>query len=406
MLQRQLSNGFTMLLLASVSACGGAGYAPAPATASKTDSSLIKVTTSHLIAKTATAPHTAYNPNPIAAVICSDPCKPVIDSKSAMYDSSFFGSKPSFGHITPPNPAIPLASQDAYESISIYEGKSSDPTYTIVPTFNGRIFNTSGQAVKSLTGVHIPNGAMVDHSGEDWLIDIIDSTTGIEYNGYHFNTGSVNSDTGRNTPISGGGTIYAYAVDSVTGSCYSGSVNRCYGGSAGRIPQSLSELDPVEWLQGNITNSLHLVVSCEEGRGAYVYPAGAGGGSISDSRCPPAGEILWLDKTDDQIEAMNQPRWVKTLYHNMHRYGWIPQDSGIATVEGLGPGSLQIVSDYTWTALGQPSQWQLMMNEMKAEGSGALVQTCGAGTCYKIDIPVDSSVSVSDFHWLQLLQQP
>ena len=123
---------------------------------------------------------------------------------------------------------------------------------------------------------------------------------------------------------------------------------------------------------------------------AWVYPAVFTDGSKAG--CPPEGEILWLDLSDAQIEALSIPRWTKTLYHNLHDYGWMLED----TSGGSAP-SLQLVSDYSWILNGRPSQWAPMFSEMAAEGSS--VNSNGSTT--SVAIPIASGLTTSHLHWLQ-----
>jgi hypothetical protein len=114
------------------------------------------------------------------------------------------------------------------------------------------------------------------------------------------------------------------------------------------------------------------------------------------------GEMLWIDLSDAQIEALSVPRWVKTLYHNLHDYGWTIEDNGPPGTGSSNAQHLQLVSDYSWTAMGQPSQWTLMLNEMTAEGTNPVLATeAGAGNYYAMQIPTAAGVTPSNLHWLQ-----
>ncbi len=350
------------------------------------------------------APRLALNPNPFTVRVCRrDPCSVKVDAESATYNEAFFGATVSYlGRVAPNVPGDP--SSEAFDAIPIYASAGADPAYTLACAAGSRCNNDRGVSQTSYTDVHIPSGAVADSaSAQDYLFDVVDSAKNVEYNAYEFNTGSPDSHRGTMHPLRDGrpNPVYAQAVGAVNATCFAGSANRCFNGSAGSTPESADAVDPVEWLDQNIPHTLHIVPNCAGH--AFVYPAAYSTGR-GPARCPPFGAILWLDKTDAQIEEMPQPRWVKTLYHNLHDYGWIVLDNGPCTRTCTGAENgwyLQIVSDYTWTAVGRPSQWELMEDEMIAEGTTPRKVGNDPTWHYEIATPVDASITPANLHWLR-----
>jgi hypothetical protein len=322
------------------------------------------------------APQLAANPNPYTTRVCpADPCSPVIDSSSNSYNSAWFNGGVV---VMPSEPLNSSPTGPAYEQWPVYSSTNSNPLYYIDCSQDCYPGTGTGNEIQ----VHIPNGA---HSNNNGAMAVYNSSSNIEVDGIGWpNTDPVSN--GSPYPLMAG---YAHSAAS---NCMTGPNSSCE-------PESIGMLDPVELLQQNIPHSLHLVSECT-GSG-HVYPQQESDGNTAG--CPPQGEILWLDKTDAQIEAMSQPRWVKTIYHAMHRYGFVSRDT---TNGSQGPiTTIQMVDDITWTYNGGPSQWAIMINEMKAEGGGFTFPAPTAGF-YPIKIPTDPSISVSNMHWLQLLQQP
>ncbi len=357
-------------------------------------------------------PKLALNPNPFAAKVCaSDPCSPVIDANSATYNASFFGSSVQYlAQLGLPDPSDP--SSLAFDSLPVYSSSGSDPSYTIDCATGGNCTNYNYSNTSQLTNVHLPNGAKADYSYTDYLLEVIDaSNPGIETDTEEFNTGSASSLTGTENPVTGGSPnpVYARAFGQATTTCFTATVNNCFGGSAAGTPETVDIVDPVELLNQSLPHTLHLVPNCVSSNQVANYPSETYGGSYNGSgsgpnTCPPFGEMLWLDKTDAQIEAMSEQRWVKTFYHNLHDYGWIILDNGSCNSTCTGSSNsylLQIASDFSWTAVGQPSQWQVMENEMTAEGTTLAHYGASPTWNYLTNIPVDSSITVSNLHWLK-----
>jgi hypothetical protein len=338
------------------------------------------------------APKLAYNPNPMTTKTCTlDPCSPAIDSSSSTYISHWFGPTVTF-----PGEAITIPgnpSSDGYDQISIFNASGSSYNLQCGSGIGGSCHPTS-----TVVAV-LPNGARSD--ANNGLLNVVNVAAGTEVGVDCFNTGSSGSSTcGSGNAVSNGlpNPVWNGYVSSFSATCFA--TLTCHGGGA-NIPQDSNELDPVELLQQNIPHMLHLIGRCVTS--SYVYPATDSDAS-GPSGCVPEGEILWLDKSDAAIEAMTQPRWVKTLYHNLHDYGWVLADQTDPNEAYPNNTSIiQAVSDLSWTAIGQPSQWALMLAEIKAEGS--TINTINDSPPYdRITIPTDPSITVSNLHWLQYKQ--
>ena len=338
------------------------------------------------------APTLAFNPNPMQWHICPyDPCSPTIDSLSGTFNSYWFGA--SF--LVQNDLTIPGSGGVGYQQIPIYSTSSSDPLYTLNDV-SGFYTNTA----------NIPNGAHADPSGSDVLFDVVNVSTQVETDAYEFNTGSQSSSVGTTNPVSGGSPnpVWVVANGNSSSTCFAGNVNNCHGG-ASSVPQSSNELDPVELLSGNIPHSLRLLGSCVASN--YVYPA-KGSDSINGppGDCPPMGEYFWIDVSDNAINNLAIPFVIKVLYHNLHDYGWCVCDSAQAAYNtgANNKPRLQMVSDYTWTARGQPSQWQLAVNEFSSEGVPLSVCGFAPTQCYNLTIPMAPGLTPANFHWLQYSQ--
>jgi hypothetical protein len=72
----------------------------------------------------------------------------------------------------------------------------------------------------------------------------------------------------------------------------------------------------------------------------------------SNSSAPPEGARFWLDVSDAQIQALNEPAWKKTILAAMAHYGLIVGD----TSEG-GSWGLKKESGRTYSSSGQTDKW-------------------------------------------------
>jgi hypothetical protein len=347
------------------------------------------------------------NPNPFSVKLCSsDPCFPVIDKRSSTYNINWFGTSgarlingvsywlPTF------NLRIPAQTPSVAggETIPIYTAGNSDSLYSIECAKN---------ACDSQTfGARLPDNAVGDNSGSDYLFDVVDTQTNTETGGFEWNTGCSSCTSGTLSPVAAGSPNpiwVAGASQSTNANCYARHVNKsCHGSSAAGTQYSEDEVDPVEWLNQDIPHKLHLAADCVAASSASVFPAAAGTHGSGPNGCPPMGETLWLDSTDTAIESLSIPRWAKTLYHNLHQYGWTVEDNGPGEVSPNNANVLYSVSDYTWTTQAQPSQWAPMLAEIQREGTHFLTETVGADF---FGIPLAPSISVKNFHWLRQAQQ-
>ena len=103
---------------------------------------------------------------------------------------------------------------------------------------------------------------------------------------------------------------------------------------------------------GVIPHALQMPIPCASDG---VYPAAF----PTDFACPKGtadppyyGMRMQLDMTDAEIQALNAPAYVKTIYTALAHYGSFVSDTG--TVNGL---VFQTESGLTYTQLGLPDPW-------------------------------------------------
>jgi hypothetical protein len=99
---------------------------------------------------------------------------------------------------------------------------------------------------------------------------------------------------------------------------------------------------------GQIDHALFMMVGCT--RTGHVYPALGDAGHCGDESDAPAnGQLLQLDMSDPEIDALAVPAWKKTILRALAHYGAYIGDTGGNEAFGL-----QLESGSTYTSFGVP----------------------------------------------------
>jgi hypothetical protein len=94
-----------------------------------------------------------------------------------------------------------------------------------------------------------------------------------------------------------------------------------------------------------------------------VWPAARSSGRCSSG--PLDGELVWLDLSDAQIDALPDHTWAKTLLHQMHDYGFMVDGSTSSS-----PWVLEALDNATFTIVGEKPGWDAFFTEVENEGDG------------------------------------
>lgn len=384
-----------------------------------------------------------YEPDPFNIPTCvSDPCSPPYDPNSTAemktiftglvtnneFDNNVADSIAGLGVIQVAQPGTNGSGQS--DEYPIYYASASDPVYTVNCDGYGACAYASAQ-------IHIPNGAKASIDG-DHHMTVIYLPTNTEYDFWEFNDNG--SGTGQMTPqatcnngtvgnscetysvskginsLSGNNVISVAGAGVCTTGSFANGANTCTsyngapgGATAAGIPPQAGLIDPRELLSEHISHVIFIATPCESSSDTWVYPAINTDGPSARSNCTPSnalgpldGQRVWLDLSDEAIEALLLPsgapmyRWAKTLYHQMHHYGFMLVDTA-----GGYPWDMDTVDDNTFINAGLPSQWALFFNEVNAEAGGSYAYIDYAANASHLAIPTSSGVLPTNFHVLQ-----
>jgi hypothetical protein len=170
---------------------------------------------------------------------------------------------------------------------------------------------------------------------------VVDQSSGWEYDFWQLQTDPVPS-SGGTLNISWGGKLQV-GGDGVG----TGAANAANTGLLGGLIRA------EEMQAGQINHALFMTVACDSG--SKVYPATGLGQACSqvgrsNSSAPPEGARFWLDVSDAQIQALNEPAWKKTILAAMAHYGLIVGDTG-------GSWGLKKESGRTYSSFAQTDKW-------------------------------------------------
>jgi hypothetical protein len=139
------------------------------------------------------------------------------------------------------------------------------------------------------------------------------------------------------------------------GACaWSGDGTNCSGSNATNIAGSLGSISEADFQRGELTlhatfgHAISFSALCADP--SYVYPASASDGSNTNgsSACtghtgtngrPPEGTRVYLDMTDEQINALHLPAYVGAFWRTLDRehYGGFIADTNWSGAPGLSP---------------------------------------------------------------------
>jgi len=191
--------------------------------------------------------------------------------------------------------------------------------------------------------VHIPKGARPE-TGADGHMAVVDHSQGLEFDFYEAkiptgNGGLLSVGWGSALDLRGNG----FGSDGI----HSG------------FAETLGIVRPADLLSGRIDHALQLPVDCA--KDPSVFPLSEDGLYFvkSDQKCPagtagqPAyGQLIWLEMSDAEIDALPDPFYAKVVFRALAHYGGYVSDTGT----GGGPG-WQIEGGLTYTSFGYPNPW-------------------------------------------------
>jgi hypothetical protein len=228
----------------------------------------------------------------------------------------------------PPDHLVVGAGEDHWHPT--YYSQPTDPSFTL------RCYESAwGRCEIEGLRIRVPEEAR-PAAGSDAHLTVVDQAEGWEYDLYKV----------RSKPAGGGTLEFRWGGRTRIGGDGLGSDATAarFGSLAGIIRAS-------ELAAGHIDHALFMVARCDAGR--FVYPALKSGRScamlgeaVEDA--PPMGARLQLALSSDEIDALDVPRWKKTILRAMSRYGLILGDTGGGT------WGIQAESGATYTSFGRP----------------------------------------------------
>jgi hypothetical protein len=230
----------------------------------------------------------------------------------------------------------------------VYDGKSSDPTYRINITGSG-LFRYYIQDIQG-TSVHVPQGAE-PNQGSDGVMGVYDETNGFIYQFQQ----TVIDDSAR--------TISTWRAQRIAQSSQ--------GFRFSDEPPGLkTPIQPDELTADHsIDHMMSAAVRCTTGMPVPPYENSVTRGKTCSGviSTVSVGNVVFLNMTDAQINALNLPTWETNLLLGLAHYG--------AIVVGNTGGSsfaLRFESSLDRTSLGQPNPWAAVGLDKTLDFSHAL----------------------------------
>jgi hypothetical protein len=222
-----------------------------------------------------------------------------------------------------------------------YYSLPTDPVFTVKCFYNGPPPKW-GRCPLQNAQIHIPSYALPENSGgaplsSDHHLAIIDPQTNTEYDMW-----------ASAKPEPGGGTLRIGWGG--TGPTTGPGIN-VFGATASGFALTIGIVRAADMKAGVIPHALQMAIPCAADG---VYPAAV----PSDLQCaagaiaPYYGMRMQLDMTDTEIQALNAPSYVKTLYTALAHYGAFVSDTG--TGDSIG---FQTEGGLTYTQLGMADPW-------------------------------------------------
>ena len=188
----------------------------------------------------------------------------------------------------------------------IYFSRRSDPVFTLHCSESWGRCSIEGKRIR------IPDAARAA-GGDDGHMTVITST-GWEYDFWRV----------ESKPRGGGTLVFSWG-----GRTRIHGDGRRSGGTASGFGNAAGIIRAGELESGRINHALFMTAKCDAGR--WVYPAVKSGGSCGQgdrAEAPPMGVRLQLTMSSAQIDALSVPRWKKTIFRAMARYGLYLGDTG------------------------------------------------------------------------------
>jgi hypothetical protein len=265
------------------------------------------------------------------------PANPQLDPNSAQIISTLLGmTNDSLGILR-----TAAAPKNIDYTFPFYYSLPTDPVFTIKCFYNGPPPKWGNCPLQN-TQINIPSYALPENSGggplrSDHHLAIIDPQTNTEYDMW-----------ASAKPKPGGGILRigwgGMGPTTGLGINVLGATNSGFALTIGIVRSS-------DINAGIIPHALQMAIPCA---GNGVYPAAV----TSDLQCAPGviapyyGMRVQLNMTDAEIQALNAPSYVKTLYTALAHYGAFVSDTG--TGDSIG---FQTESGLTYTQLGMADPW-------------------------------------------------
>lgn len=273
----------------------------------------------------------------------------------------------SDGGYGPPHPFA--AQYDGHLGEPTYYSRSTDPVYTVscendefgAPDASCPI---QGQELRIpayarpegyWAAKKWPDGTPIELSdGGFWRdahITVIDVAGGYEWDFWQVNTAPLPS-TGGTIEMSYGNKI---ALNS-TGLHTDQFGNTARAGTAANFANLAGRIRVEELEAGEINHALFLNLYCTDGTisypaGQHARVCGTGGTPVSRKpNAPATGAHFFYDRTPAQIDAMNIPKWKKTVLKALSRYGAFVGDTG-------SNWAFEIEAGATYTLAGASNKW-------------------------------------------------
>jgi hypothetical protein len=222
----------------------------------------------------------------------------------------------------------------------IYFSRPTDPTYTVRCT--DPWCNVDGMRVQ------IPAQARPAGGGDGHLA-VIDQQSGWEYDFWQV----------QQKPAAGG-----ILVVTSGGRTRVDGDGRGAGATASGFGLAAGTIRPAELAAGQIDHALFMAVKCTNGTSVWPADPNNHGRSCSeiglpDANAPAMGQHFFLDMSDAQIDALNEPPWEKTILRAMARYGMFVGDTG-----GDAWG-IQFESGSSYTSFGYQDPWEQLGQQFR-----------------------------------------
>jgi hypothetical protein len=275
-----------------------------------------------------------------------------VDPRSDVYISSLASD----------GPPAPAGSKQLFGwGFPLYFGRSTDPLYRIV--LRETRF-TYGQRIDGHR-IHAPSG-MQPSNLSDGVVYVIDQVDGYTY---RFRL-TVVDDTARTISA-----WHAFRLET-------------YGSGFNTVeepPTGLLPIRPEELAAGYVNHTVGLHAKCLSGHSVAPYE----GSGTKGKRCTPTdattrlsmGNVVFLDLTHDQIDALSIPTWQKAICKGLADHG------ALVGFNGSGSWTLTFEAPQDRTAYGEPNPYEALGLPSTLDYGNALDEIGGWGAHLKVLAP-------------------